>query len=103
MCALLPAVSKARIELLHKFLYVKYGYKGKDVSDDNLKLWMGRILEINPDRGETFRSYKDRLIREKRIHIDENSRMWVLNPDDYKDWVEIASKEVENWEKKKGK
>lgn len=95
-------VSKDKVELLHKFLWVEYGERGKNIPVKELAMWMNRIFEINTDRSETFIGNVNRMIVEERLVRDEDpdTGFWVKPPYDAKDWVSIAKKKVKAWEEK---
>jgi hypothetical protein len=93
-------VESRRINRLHKFLWAQYGSKGLDLCTVDLRLWMARILEIDPFEEKSGNPVRQRLVDEGRI-IVHDTRVEVINPyGEQPSWHDYVSRIINEYEEK---
>jgi hypothetical protein len=92
-------VTVDKIERLHKFLWAHYGSKGLDLCTVDLRLWMSRILEIDPFEEKSSNNIRQRLVDEGRIVVHD-TRVEVVNPyGEQTSWQEYVTMVINEFEK----
>ena len=93
-------VEARRINRLHKFLWAQYGSKGLDLCTVDLRLWMARVLEIDPLEEKSGNKVRQRLVDEGRI-IVHDTRVEVINPyGEQTSWDDYVTRVINEYEEK---
>ena len=92
-------VETRKIHRLHKFLWAQYGNKGLDLCTVDLRLWMSRILEVDPFEEKSNNNVRQRLVDEGRI-IVHDTRVEVINPyGEQTSWQVYVTNVINEYEK----
>ena len=84
---------------MHKFLWAQYGSKGLDLCTVDLRLWMSRILEVDPFEEKSNNNVRQRLVDEGRI-IVHDTRAEVINPyGEQTSWQDYVNNVINEYEK----
>jgi len=91
-------VESSQVERLHKFLWAQYGSKGLDLCTVDFRLWMSRILDVDPFEEKKGNPVRQRLVEEGRI-IVHDTRVEVINPyGEHTSWKDYVTKVIDEYE-----
>lgn len=91
-------VESSLIDRLHKFLWAQYGSRGLDLCTVDFRLWMSRILDIDPFEEKKGNPVRQRLVDEGRV-IVHDTRVEVINPyGEHTSWQDYVTKVIHEYE-----